>query len=98
MISARAAALMIAAFGALALGPAPSADAAPSGPGSAQRVVDSLQNNGYRVILNRTGTAPLDKCEVTAVRPGRDITELENAGDDSQFVRTYTTVYVDARC
>jgi hypothetical protein len=32
------------------------------------------------------------------VRPGREITEFDTIGDDRQFVTTYMTVYVDARC
>jgi hypothetical protein len=80
------------------VGLAPWAAAAPSGAGSALAVVGSLERNGYKVILNRTGTAPLQECEVTAVRPGREITEFDTVGDDRQFVTTYMTVYVDARC
>jgi len=100
MFNTRVAALSIAAFSALAFGAAPWAAAAPSGDASAQEVVDSLQRNGFKVILNRTGAGPLQECDVAAaaVRPGRELTEVNTTGDDRQVVTSYTTVYVDARC
>jgi hypothetical protein len=98
MFNTPVAALTIAAFSALAFGAAPWAAAAPSGDASAQEVVDSLQRNGFKVILNRTGAGPLQECAVAAVRPGRELTEVNTMGDDRQVVTTYTTVYVDARC
>ena len=98
MINTRVAALTIATFSALTLGSAPWAAAAPSGAASAQEVVDSLERNGYKVILSRTGAAPLQECDVAAVRPGRELTELKTIGDDRQVVTKYTTVYVDVRC
>ena len=45
------------AFVALALGPPASAVAAPSGIGSAQDTVNELENNGFKVVLNKTGAA-----------------------------------------
>jgi hypothetical protein len=98
MFNTRVAALTIAAFSALAFGAAPWAAAAPSGDASAQEVVDSLQRNGFKVILNRTGAGPLQECDVAAVRPGRKLTEVNTTGEDRQLVTTYSTVYVDARC
>lgn len=78
---------------------AASAAAAPSGPGSAQDTINELQAFGYRVIVNRFGDAPLDRCTVTAIRPGRQITQPRtgSGGDLVQEV-LYTTVYVDAKC
>ena len=98
MFNTRVAALTIAAFSAVTFGAAPWAAAAPSGAASAEEVVDSLQRNGYKVILNRTGAGPLQECDVAAVRPGRELTEVNTTGDDRQVVTSYTTVYVDARC
>lgn len=76
---------------------APSA-AAPSGARSAQDVVDSLQQNGYKVILNKIGTVPLDQCDVAAVRPGRAITAIDATGGVREELLSYTTAYVVARC
>lgn len=64
MISAAAMALA-------ALGLAGVANAAPSGPVTASETVSSLQADGFHVILNKVGTAPLDGCSVTSVRPGQ---------------------------
>lgn len=85
------------AVGALALaGPAA---AAPSGTGSAQQTIKQLEDEGYRVILSRVGSGSIGDCNVKAVRPGRDITELKAAprGNTEERVR-YTTVYVDLTC
>ncbi|UNB52492.1 hypothetical protein [Mycolicibacterium sp. YH-1] len=76
---------------------APSA-AAPSGARSAQDVVDSLQKNGYKVILNKIGTVPLDQCDVAVVRPGRAITVIDATGGVREEILSYTTAYVVARC
>ena len=80
----------------LAAGPA---SAAPSGAGSVQDTVDSLQANGYKVILNKTGAAPLDQCTVTSIRPGQRVTQptTRDGGSLVQHV-LYTTVYVDLLC
>ncbi|MEN4398318.1 hypothetical protein ACNQR7_14675 [Mycolicibacterium senegalense] len=85
------------ALGALALaGPAA---AAPSGAGTAQQTIKQLEDEGYRVILSRVGSGSINDCNVKAVRPGRDITELKAAprGNTEERVR-YTTVYVDLAC
>lgn len=83
------------ALGALA---APAA-AAPGGTGSAQQTIKQLEDEGYRVILSRVGSGSINDCNVKAVRPGRDITELKAAprGNTEERVR-YTTVYVDLAC
>ena len=44
--------------------------AAPSGPGSAQDTINSLQASRLRVILNRLSDVPLDQATVVAIRPG----------------------------
>ncbi len=98
MTNRRAATFGVAMFGAITFGLAPWAHAAPSAAASAEDVVTSLQRRGYKVILNRTGTAPLQECEVESVPMGRDLTEMSTVGDDREVVTKYTTVYVDARC
>jgi hypothetical protein len=93
------AALAASGLAAATLGLAAPAVAAPSGTGSAQDTVNQLEANGYKVILNKVGGASLDKCTVTSVRPGREITQprTDSGGDLTQHV-LYTTVYVDANC
>ena len=72
--------------------------AAPSGPGSAQDTINSLQANGYRVILNRLSDVPLDQASVIAIRAGRPVTQrVTDSGGDLMDKVLYTTVYVDVQ-
>ena len=93
------------ATGAMALaavGLAGAANAAPSGPATASETVSSLQADGFHVILNKTGAAPLDQCSVGAVRPGQTFAREDSGapGAGSSIVETVTskTVYVDVVC
>jgi hypothetical protein len=93
------------AAGAMALatlGLAGVANAAPSGPVTASETVSSLQADGFHVILNKVGTAPLDGCSVTSVRPGQTFARVDSGapGAGSSLVTTVTskTVYVDVAC
>ena len=36
-------------------------------------LITRLQNNGYRVILDKVGAAPPDQCKVTSVTPGQQV-------------------------
>jgi hypothetical protein len=78
------------------------ANAAPSGPVTASETVSSLQTDGFHVILNKVGTAPLDGCSVTSVRPGQTFARTDSGapGAGSSIVTTVTskTVYVDVAC
>lgn len=75
------------------------AAAAPAGSDSAQDTVDKLESNGYKVIVNKVGSAPLEQCAVSAVRPGRKVTEFRQNRRDQLVERVlYETVYVDAAC
>ncbi|BCI51132.1 hypothetical protein NIIDNTM18_04100 [Mycolicibacterium litorale] len=76
---------------------APSASA-PSGPRSAQDVVDFLQKNGYEVIVDKIGTLPLDQCDVAAVRLGPAIVSIDATGSDRAEILNDTSAYVVARC
>ena len=80
------------------IGLAAPAAAAPSGTGSAQDIINSLEASGYKVILNKLCAAPLDQATVVAVRPGREVTHrvTESGGDSIEQV-LYTTVYVDVK-
>ncbi|HEV7853210.1 MAG TPA: hypothetical protein VGP27_17935 [Mycobacterium sp.] len=86
----------------VALGSASAAYAAPTGPVSASETVNALQARGLHVILIKTGTAPLDECAVTSVRPGQTFTRTDSGvpGAGSSIVTTVTakTVYVDVDC
>jgi hypothetical protein len=65
----------------------------------AQTVVSDLQSNGYKVILNRFGTAPLDQCTVTSVTSGQKVTTPVTAGAKGITDQVlFTTVYVTADC
>ncbi len=78
------------------------ANAAPSGPGTAAQTVSALQANGFHVILNKTGTAPLDSCAVAGVRQGPVFARTDSGapGAGSSIVTTVVskTVYVDVVC
>lgn len=84
------------------LGLAGTAHAAPSGPTTASETVNSLQAQGFHVILNKTGTTPLDGCVAKSVRPGQTFTRMDSGapGAGSSVVATVTakTVYVDVEC
>jgi hypothetical protein len=83
------------------IGLAAPAGAAPTGPGNAQQTINELQAQGYKVIVNRIGTAPLDQAAVVAVRPGqtysRTDTGVPGAGNDIVTTVTDKTVYVDVK-
>jgi hypothetical protein len=54
------------------------------------------------VIVNKVGTAPLDRCVVNAVRPGQTFSRMDSgvpgAMDDIVTTVTAMTVYVDVAC
>jgi len=92
---------MVSGVAAALIGLAAPADAAPTGPGSAQQTISELQSQGYTVIVNRIGSAPLDQAHVVAVRPGqtysRTDTGVPGAGNDIYTTVTGKTVYVDVK-
>jgi hypothetical protein len=59
--------------------------AAPSGPTNAADVIASLQQEGYHVNVNGTGTTPLDQATVLAVRPGQT---YSHTGRDTPGAKT----------
>ena len=85
-----------------AVGLATTAHAAPSGPSSVDATVNQLRSQGYQVIVNRVGTASLDQCTVSAVRPGQTYSRTDSgvpgAGSDPVTTITNKTVYVDVSC
>ncbi len=90
------------ALAAAAVGFAGAANAAPSGTSNADETVRQLKADGLTVILNKTGTAPLDQCAVDAIRPGQTFARMDSgapgAMDDIVTTVTATTVYVDVSC
>jgi hypothetical protein len=86
------------AFVALALGLPAGVQAAPSGIGSAQDTVNDLENNGFKVVLNKMGAGPLDHCTVDSVRPGETVTRPVQSGGDVLNQIVYQTVYLTAKC
>jgi hypothetical protein len=95
------AATIVSGLAAAAIGLAIPAAAAPTGPGNAQQTINDLQSQGYTVIVNRVGSAPLDKATVTAVRPGQTYSRTDSgvpgAGNDLFTTVTDRTVYVDVK-
>lgn len=85
----------------LGLGVSVPASAAPTGQTSAQATISELEAQGFRVILNKVGNAPMDQCTVTAVRQGTDVkhswVQRGPTGRVNNLVR-YTTAYVDLMC
>jgi hypothetical protein len=75
--------------------------AAPAGPGNAEQTISQLRAQGYNVIVNRIGAAPLDQATVVAVRPGQTYSRTDSGspGADDDVVTTVTnkTVYVDVK-
>lgn len=92
---------LVAGLTAATIGLAAPAFAAPTGAGDAQQTIDVLRAQGYTVIVNRLGTAPLEQADVVAVRPGqaysRTDTGVPGAGKDIYTTVTNKTVYVDVK-
>jgi hypothetical protein len=87
------------AFVALAaLGLPATAQAAPSGIGSAQDTANELEDNGFKVVLNKMGPGPLNHCTVDSVRPGETVTRPDQSGGELVNQIVYQTVYLTAKC
>ncbi|WP_197379908.1 hypothetical protein [Mycolicibacterium mengxianglii] len=79
--------------------------AAPSGAGSAQDTISSLQDQGYKVVVNRLSNAPLSQATVVSVGEGASFTHTDTnakntqdyTGDDRFAPVTTRTVYVNVR-
>ncbi|CAN5143864.1 hypothetical protein BH09ACT8_BH09ACT8_08550 [soil metagenome] len=76
--------------------------AAPTGPGTVQGTVNSLQAQGYKVIVNKLGASPPAQCTVSALRPGQTYSRtdsgLPGAGKTISTTVTDKTVYLDVTC
>ena len=102
-----AATLIGTALTAATLGLAAPALAAPTGTGNAQDTISSLQDQGYKVIVNRLSNAPLSEASVVSVGEGATFSHINsNNGNeggygpnaDNTFAPQNTkTVYVNVR-
>jgi hypothetical protein len=94
--------LVTGALASSALGLAGIANAAPSGSPSVDTVISQLRAQGFQVIVNRVGTAQVDRCTFDAVRPGQTYSRTDSgvpgADDDPVTTVTNKTVYVDLGC
>jgi hypothetical protein len=92
--------MTVGALATAAIGFAGTALAAPSGTSTVDSTMNALKADGYDVILNRTGAAPLSQCTVAAVRLGQQIarTDSGNPGDELATTVVSKTVYVDVAC
>ncbi|MCT7661500.1 hypothetical protein [Mycobacterium deserti] len=81
------------------IGLAAPALAAPTGPGNAEQTISELQSQGYTVVVNRIGNAPLDQASVVSVRSGQTYTRTDHSGpgDDLSTKVLNKTVYVDVK-
>jgi hypothetical protein len=52
------------------------------------------------VILNRTGSAPLSSCTISAVRPGQEVIRKDSGvpGDSLTTTVVSKSVHVDVEC
>ena len=90
------------ALASAALALAPTASAAPSGPSTVDATVSQLHAQGFQVVVNRVGTAPADRCTLSAVRPcptfSRTDSGVPGAQNDLVTTVTHKIVYVDVTC
>jgi hypothetical protein len=88
------------------LGLAAPAMAAPTGAGSAQDTISTLEGQGYQVVVNRLSERPLDEASVVSVGQGPTFSKTDTNNGNSQgytgFDRNFApdnvkTVYVNVR-
>jgi hypothetical protein len=90
--------LIATGLAAAAAGLAAPAYAAP-GADTPDITISNYQNNGYKVILNRIGKAPLNECTITSTTPGMPITTPSTLGNHVEYQKVlYTTVYMTLDC
>jgi hypothetical protein len=68
------------------------ASAAPTDTGTAQDTISSLQGQGYTVIVNKTGNAPLGQCTVSAVKPGHTLSRTDSGAPGAMGDLTTTVI------
>lgn len=94
---------VIAAGAVAAIGFAGAASAAPMGP-DVSHTVENLEAQGFHVIVHKTGSAPLDQCAVSNVRPGQTYERMESEIPGPRghtgitTIVTGKTVHLDVSC
>ncbi len=93
---------IVSGLAAAIIGLATPAAAAPTGPDNAQQTIGQLKAQGYTVVVNRLGNAPLDQAEVVAIRSGQTFTHINAGqpviGSDSNYTTVQDKiVYVDVK-
>jgi hypothetical protein len=93
---------IVSGLAAAIIGLAAPAAAAPTGPDNAQQTIGQLRAQGYTVVVNRLGNAPLDQAEVVAVRQGQTFSHINAGQPVIGSDRNYSTVqdkivYVDVK-
>lgn len=86
--------LAVAGLASGALGLAATANAAPTGPDSAQDTINSLRSDGYQVIVHNTGDTPLDQATVTSVLPINSTYWVWDNQHDNRHPETGAHTYV----
>ncbi len=80
----------------------PTADATPTGPSTVDAMIDSLQAQGFDVVVSRTGDGAPALCTVAAVRAGHTYSRTDSgspgAQDDLVTTLLSKTVYVKLSC
>ena len=65
---------------------------------SAELTIAQLEAQGFDVKVNRIGSAPIDECDVTDVRNGREQKRFQRIGDDLIEVVFKRTISVSLDC
>ena len=79
------------------------AAAQPTTAGGAQQTIGLLEADGYNVVIDRVGSAPIDQCIVTSVRNPQEQTRLirvDGPGNRDQVIRVVVrrTITVSLDC
>ncbi|ULE32480.1 hypothetical protein [Mycobacterium sp. IDR2000157661] len=96
------AATVASGLAAAVIGLAAPAASAPTGSDNAQQTIGQLRAQGYTVIVNRLGNAPLDQAEVVGIRQGQTFSMIDAGAPLIGSSHNYTTVqervvYVDVK-
>ena len=73
------------------------ASAAPSGVGTAQDTINSLQAQGFSVIVHRVGNAPFSQCTVSSTKAGHTYSgpDLGGPGRMGRYYETTVAQTID---
>jgi len=94
-----AAALAAVGMTSATLGLAIAPSAAPTGPSQVEQTTRTLEASGYHVIVNRSVSAPLKSCTVSAVGQGQQHTAADSRGGSSPAsTESSRIVYLDVSC